>query len=162
MPAFFFMNNDGPIYNDHIEQEIAKLAEPVMIDMGYELVEVQFRRESHGQVLRLIIYKESGIGVDDCAKVSREVGLLLDVEELIDQAYNLEVSSPGLDRLLESERDFARYFGKKVRLVLIDGAEELLGTIGRVAEGKVAIVFGDTTEEIPLDEIIKARLEISF
>ena len=162
MPAFFFMKNHSPIFKDPIEQEIAELVEPVLLDMGYELVEVQFRRESHGQVLRLIIYKESGIGVDDCAKVSREISLILDVEELIDQAYNLEVSSPGLDRPLVSERDFARYLGKKVRLMLIDSSEELIGTIDEVSEGKVTVTSGDTTESIKLHEIMKARLEIGF
>ncbi len=145
-----------------MEQKIAELVEPVLIDMGYELVEVQYRREANGQILRLIIFKESGIGIDDCAKVSREISLILDVEELISEAYTLEVSSPGLDRPLENEKDFARYPGKKVRLVFVDGSEALTGTIEKVEEGKITIGSDSGTQEIHLDDILKARLEIGF
>ncbi|MBU0481491.1 MAG: ribosome maturation factor RimP [Proteobacteria bacterium] len=156
------MNDQGLIYKDHVEQQIAELAEPVLIDMGYELVEVQFRREAHGHVLRLIICHENGIGVDDCARVSREVSILLDVEDLLKQAYTLEVSSPGLDRPLTTGRDFTRNLGKKVKLLMHDDSDELVGTIRKVQGETVVIESNGREQEVALTAIRKARLVIEF
>lgn len=161
-PAFFFMKNEEPTYQDHIEQQIAELSEPVLLDLGYELVEVQFRKEAHGQVLRLVIYNDKGIGLDDCSRVSREISIILDVEDFLDQAYTLEVSSPGLDRLLKTERDFKRCIGKKVKLILHDGSDDLIGTVKGVGEDKVVIESEDGPQDVSLCEINKARLVIGF
>ncbi|MDF1576824.1 MAG: ribosome maturation factor RimP [Desulfobulbales bacterium] len=143
-------------------QAVTALIEPVLDDLGYELVEVQFNREQHGQILRIVIYRESGTGIDDCVRVSREVAHLLEVEDLIDQAYNLEVTSPGLDWRLRNERDFVRFRGKKVRIVLVDRPEALIGRIGEVDNGEVIIEFNGDRKLVPFASIKKAKLEIEI
>ncbi|MFN2366042.1 MAG: ribosome maturation factor RimP [Desulfurivibrionaceae bacterium] len=143
-------------------QAVTALIEPVVDDLGYELVEVQFNREQHGQILRIVIYHPSGIGIDDCARVSREVAHLLEVEDPIDQAFRLEVTSPGLDWRLRNERDFVRFKGKKVRIVLVDQPEAIVGLIGEVENGEVAIESEGCRKLVPFASIKKAKLVIEF
>jgi len=83
---------------------------------GLELVQVQYRREDHGWVLRILVDRPGGVSVDECGEFSREVSDLLDVEDLIDNSYNLEVSSPGLDRPLIKPEDFERFAGREITL----------------------------------------------
>ena len=97
-------------------EQIEKVSLPVIEELGLELVDVQFRREQRGWVLRLIIDKQDGVNLDDCAVVSREISQLLDIEDFIDQAYNLEVSSPGLNRPLKTMADFERFAGRKAKV----------------------------------------------
>ena len=129
-----------------------------------ELVEVQFRQESSGWVLRVIIHKQGGVSVDDCARVSRELSHLLDVEDLIPQKYHLEVSSPGLDRPLKTERDFLRNKGEKVKLtVMVDGEHQTrTGIIQDVQDGGLLVKGDAGITSYPLGDISKARLEIEF
>jgi len=101
--------------SDHVIDKVRDFAEGLLPTMGLELVDVQFRREGHGWVLRLFIDREEGVTVDHCADVSREIGQFLDVEDLIGHPYHLEVSSPGLERPLKSMRDFQRFVGKKAK-----------------------------------------------
>jgi ribosome maturation factor RimP len=103
-----------------VTKKVEALAIPVLEEIGLELVEVQFRREQSGWVLRLVIDKQEGVSLDDCAAVSREIGQLLDIEDFIDQAYNLEVSSPGLNRPLKSMADFQRFIGRKAKIKTIE------------------------------------------
>jgi ribosome maturation factor RimP len=152
----------GGTYQHRVVQAITALIEPVLNDLGYELVEVQFRREGHGQVLRVIIFRPEGIGVEDCARVSREVSHLLDVEDLIDHAYHLEVSSPGLDRPLKTARDFTRYRGSQVHVILAETGEELTGVIGDIGEEKVFLETDQGGRTIPLSLVKKAKLVINF
>ena len=94
-------------------ESVEAIALPVLEELGLGLVEVQYRREQNGWILRLIIDKQEGVTLDDCASVSREISQLLDIEDFIDQAYNLEVTSPGLDRPLKSLAEFGRFVGKR-------------------------------------------------
>jgi ribosome maturation factor RimP len=151
-------------HKDHIVAEVERLLEPVLAENYLEPVEVQFRQEPIGWVLRVIIYKEGGTSVDDCTKVSRELSRLLDVEDLIPQKYVLEVSSPGLDRPLQSERDFLRNKGEKVRLTVeTDGTfETVTGIINNVRDGMLVLKSDDGMVSYPLIAIKKARLEIEF
>jgi ribosome maturation factor RimP len=156
------MTGFGIEHQDQVVSEVTSLAEPIVSDLGYELVEVQFRKEQHGQVLRIVIFRSSGVNLDDCARVSREVGHLLEVEDLIAGAYNIEVTSPGLDCNLKSERDFIRYRRQKVKVVLLDSSEPLIGLVGEVGDGKVFIEVAGEEQAVPLDLIKKARLVIEF
>jgi ribosome maturation factor RimP len=151
-------------HKDQIVAEVGRLLEPVLAENSLELVEVVFRQEPIGWVLRVVIYKEGGTTVDDCATVSRELSRLLDVEDLIEQKYMLEVSSPGLDRPLQTERDFLRNRGEKVRLTLeIDGTvETLTGIIDNVQDGMLLLKGEGGPVSHPLGAIRKARLEIEF
>ncbi len=156
------MTKSANAYHDRIAEQVSELIEPVVADLGYELVEVQFRREQHGQVLRVIIFHAAGIRVDDCSLVSREVSRILDVEDRIDQAYHLEVSSPGLDRPLVTARDFVRYLGRPVLVSITETSEEVAGTIEEVGEEAVSLGVKGGRLEIPLAQIKKARLAVEF
>jgi len=143
---------------------LTALIKPICDELGLELVAVQFRREPHGQVLRVVIHHSGGVSVDDCAKVSREVSYLLDVEDIVEQAYHLEVSSPGLDWPLTTERDFNRYPGEKctVSWHTPDGTAKETGIIRSAADGVVVLQVDGEERTIPLGQIIKARLVIEF
>jgi len=146
-------------------RRLLELVGPVVEDLGCELVELQFRREAPGWVLRLVIDHENGVGIDDCARISREVAHLLEVEDPIEQSYSLEVSSPGLDRPLKSERDFLRCKGKKAKVVVrepIDGQNQWLGLIEDATQELVTLRTDHGIIEIPFIRMKKARLVIEF
>ncbi|MFA6464261.1 MAG: ribosome maturation factor RimP [Desulfurivibrionaceae bacterium] len=146
-------------------RRLTELAVPVVEDFGCELVELQFRREAPGWVLRLVIDNVNGVGIDDCARISREVAHLLEVEDPIEQAYSLEVSSPGLDRPLKREKDFERCKGKKAKVVVrepIDGQNQCIGLIEDVTQESVTLRTDHGTIEIPFTRMKKARLVIEF
>ena len=151
-------------YRDRNAVEVGRLIEPILTELGLEMVEVQYRQEPIGWVLRIIIFRDGGVSIDDCARVSREASRLLDVEDLIDQKYHLEVSSPGLDRPLKTERDFSRNLGKKVKLVVDElGKQETeIGIIRSVQDGVLALQSLSGEISIPLADIKNARLEIEF
>jgi len=146
-------------------ESLESLARPALTAMGLELVELQYRRENRGWVLRLIIDKESGITVEDCARVSTEIGNLLEVEELIGHAYTLEVSSPGLDRPLKREADYRRFAGRKARLTIREadgGSRVVTGLIGPVEEEAVRLNTTEGELRVSFDRIVKARLDFDF
>lgn len=146
-------------------EKLTSLLGPLVAEMGLELVEIQYRREGTGWVLRLIIDKEAGVGIDDCAEVSREAGRLLEVEDLIDHPYNLEVSSPGLDRPLKKENDFIRYRGRRVKVKTkepIGNQKVFVGAIERMYNGLVTLRTEKGLVSLPFDEIVKAKLVIDF
>ncbi len=151
--------------NTQVIEAVTKLVEPVIEDLGFELVEVQFRGEPIGLVLRLLIYREDGITIDDCARVSREVEHLLEVEDLIEHSYHLEVSSPGLDRPLKNKRDFARSRGEKVRVTVRVPLLEKLnweGSIEDADDDTVRLATEQGKVVIPYTTIVKAKLVIEI
>jgi len=150
---------------DTVDKRIEAVALPVLEERGLELVEMQFRREQNGWVLRLTIDKRDGVGLDDCATASREISQLLDIEDFIDQAYKLEVSSPGLDRPLKSMADFQRYIGRKARIKTIEsiaGEHVFIGKIQQTEGEAIILEVGRKEVTIPFLQVSKARLEIEF
>ncbi len=148
---------------DQLIMAIQGFAEPLLVDLGMELVEVQFRREGHGWVLRLFIDKEGGVAIDDCAKVSREISTYLEVEDLIPHAYHLEVSSPGLERPLRKREDFVRYADRLARIKLREPIGEqkvLVGTLLGLEGDAVVLALDKETVRIDLENISKARLTL--
>ena len=152
-----------------IEEEIVNrvqlLAEPVLTPEGFELVEVVFRREARGWVLRLYVDKEGGITVDDCMRISQEIGRNLDVEDFISPSYVLEVSSPGLTRSLRTEKDFRKYQGRLVRITTrapIGNRKHWKGRIRSVGRDQVGIEAEGEFFWISLSNIAKAVLEIEL
>ncbi len=147
-----------------VVDRVQAFAEKLLPSMNLELVEVQFRREGHGWVLRLFIDGEDGVNHDHCARVSREVGDFLYVEDIIEHAYSLEVSSPGLERLLRSIDDFKRFVGRKARVKLreaVDGQRIFIGEIKQVDGEAIELTLEDgETLEFFFDNISKARLTI--
>lgn len=142
---------------------IEEYAGPLLETMGLELVEIQFRREGHGWVLRFFIDREQGVTLDDCAAVSREIGTWLDVEDLIEQAYHLEVSSPGLERPLKKPEDFERFSGRKARIKLReprDARRVFTGTLESVQGDGITLLVDERPVRIDFEEIAKARLAL--
>ena len=148
---------------ERIIAAVESFAGPVLDDMGLELVEIQFRRESGGWILRLFIDREGGVNVDDCASVSRQISAYLEVEDLIDHAYNLEVSSPGLERPLKRKEDFIRFSGRKARIKLkepVDGQRVFIGLLGPVDGNTITLDIDGQQMEIDLDAVTRARLSL--
>ncbi len=152
-------------------QRVEELLQPIMLEMGFELVDLEFKKAGRSHVLRIFIDKPGGVNLDDCADLSRELSVQLDVEDCIPGKYTLEVSSPGLDRPLKKEQDFIRYQGK---LAVIKTGELMkdekgsprktfLGVLAGVEDGLVHIQLKEgALAKIPLDRIAKAHLEFEF
>ena len=151
--------------SETVVEAITSLVMPVLQEKGLVLVDVLYRRESSGWVLRLFIDKEDGVTLDDCTAVSREVSHLLDIEDIIEQAFNLEVSSPGLDRPLKSVGDFQRFAGRKAKVTTkepIEGNQVFMGRINKVEDELITMEVGQQELCIPFSEVAKARLEVEF
>ena len=122
---------------------------PIVETKGFELVDVEWVKEGANWYLRAYIDKENGITVDDCEEVSRALSDLLDEEDFISENYILEVSSPGLDRPLKKEKDFARSIGKDVEIRLykaIDKQKEFTGTLTSYDADSVTLTMEDGSE----------------
>jgi ribosome maturation factor RimP len=149
-----------------VVERVRSLAEPILIDRGLELVEVEFQRETRGWILRLYIDRLGGVRLEDCQKVSEELGDHLDVADVIDHPYSLEVSSPGLDRPLTRDADFVRFAGKPARIVTrdpIEGQRNFRGRLAGLVDGAVLLALADGRQvRVPRDLIAKARLEIEL
>lgn len=152
-------------YED-IQEEITKLAEPLLLHEGLELVAVEYIMEEGQWIVRVFIDKEGGVTLGDCAKVSRELGNLLDIKDIIIHEYNLEVSSPGLDRPLVKEIDFLKNKGKKIKIKVgekIDDRRNFTGILEGI-DGDDVILEGEQGDRwrIPFANIDKARLVYDF
>lgn len=150
---------------DDTEARINELIEPVLQVQGVELVGTEFVRAGKRSALRLFLDKPGGITLDDCAALSRLLGEIIDVHDVIDHAYTLEVSSPGLTRSLKKPEDFKRFAGRLVRITVRGGAGqrslfrgELLGLEGET----VSMREGSHIHQISLADIVRARLDIDF
>jgi ribosome maturation factor RimP len=152
-----------------IVEQARHLLEPVLARDGFELVDVEWLRLAGRWTLRVYIDRPGGVGIEDCQAVSRTVEPMLDVEDFIEPAYDLEVSSPGLDRPLRKPQDFERYAGQRVHVKAFAPVPETApgqparkhwtGTLRGFEAGAVALDVDGVTHRIPLDRIAKAHLE---
>ena len=148
-----------------IAQSVMDLIEPVLEAEGLELVDVEYKKEGPNWILRIFIDKEGGVTVADCQKVSHLTGDLIDVEETIKIPFNLEVSSPGLDRFLKREKDFLKFKGKRIRLHSLSPIDNKRKFTGILIDFKDQIIFIDLDGkpfEIPLSQVAKANLVIEI
>jgi ribosome maturation factor RimP len=139
------------------------MIDPILLNEGMELVDLEYRRESKGWVLRLILDREGGITLDDCTRVSQGVGRSLDVEDVIQTPYTLEVSSPGLTRPLKTEKDFMKYRHRLIKVKTVDpikNRRQFKGRLLEVSESGIAIEVDGGIFQIPLSNVAKANLEI--
>jgi ribosome maturation factor RimP len=147
-------------------EKLTELLRPVVESLGYELVGIELLEHGpHGRLLRVYIDHEQGITVDDCGAVSHRVSGVLDVEDPIPGHYDLEVSSPGLDRPLFEAAHFERFKGSRARLKLrakLDGRRKLVGVLGGLEERQVLILEQGECYRIPLELIESARLVPEF
>jgi len=137
---------------------IEDVIEPVVQHHGLTLVDVEWRDDRRHGILRVFVDKAGGVSISDCQRLSREVGDLLDAEGVIDHAYDLEVSSPGLDRQLRKDREFQWALGKPVRCWLA-GGEEHFGKLKEVAPERLVLDRDGERVELPRGVVTKARLE---
>ncbi len=115
-----------------ITKQVADLVQPILDEIGFELVDVEYLSKYGKWVLRMYIDREGGVTIDDCARVSRELGDLIDIKNVIEHEYVLEVSSPGIDRPLKKEKDFIRAIGKKIKVKMafpINGRRNFSGRL---------------------------------
>jgi ribosome maturation factor RimP len=144
---------------------VERVCSDVAERLGYELVDLEFRLESQGLVLRVYIDCPAGVTLRDCERVSRDLGVALDVEDVVARSYRLEVSSPGLNRPLRREEHFRRFSGSRVRIRTrepLSGRRNFSGTLVGVGDGRVRLMIETGIVEIPLVEIQKANVEYDF
>ncbi len=141
-------------------QKIRGIIEPLLAGLGFELVDLRFLTGPRN-LLRLSVDKEGGITIGDCEKITREIETVIEVEETIWQRYDLEVSSPGLDRPLTKEADFVRFVGKMASIKTrepIDGRRNYKGTLKKVEAGEITIEVDGKDYLIPVGLVEKANL----
>ena len=158
---------------EEYEIRAEELVMPVLSEKGFELVDVEYVKESGNQVLRVYIDKPGGITIDDCEFVNRAFGEVMDEYDFIEDAYILEISSPGLGRKLKKPRDFERSIGQDVDIKLFANitftekgkkyeAKDFTGRLDGYDGNNVNIFLGEETKEIPLKDIAIIRLSIDF
>jgi ribosome maturation factor RimP len=151
----------SPEKEKKIAAQVIELAGPLCEAEGIELVHVEYQRESRGRILRLYIDKPGGVTLDDCAFISRQLGDILDVSFEHSLAYNLEVSSPGLERPLGKESDYEKFRGQKASIRTyqpVDGKKKFQGILDGISDGTVLLKVNDKTVFIPFQVINRARL----
>ena len=151
---------------EEYEQTTERLIEPVVTELGFELVDVEYVKEGGTWYLRAYIDKPGGITVDDCEAVSRRFSDILDEKDYIEDAYVFEVSSPGLGRPLKKEKDFTRSIGREVEIRTyraISHQKEFVGLLKAYDENTVTIAYEDDTEQtFERSEIALIRLALDF
>jgi ribosome maturation factor RimP len=159
------------IAQESVADRARQLLEPVLARDGFDLVEVEWQREGGGWVLRLYVDKAGGIGIDDCQAASRLAETILDVDDFIEPAYSLEVSSPGVERPLRRPEDFRKYAGQRAKVRTFGPIEsapglpprkQWTGVLRGFADGAVEIEVDGKVHRIPVDRVAKAHLEYDF
>jgi ribosome maturation factor RimP len=160
---------------------IREIADRVAASCGVVVFDLQLRRESVGLVLRITIDRpvrrdeagrlvverpEDSIGIDECQRVSQDVSAILDVEDALDAAFTLEVSSPGLERSLRDLDDYARFAGRMAKIVVrkaVDGQMHFEGRVTGIEDDAVVLAVGRTkVVRLPYDNIARGRLAVEF
>lgn len=148
-----------------VTQSVIELIEPGLLAKGLELVDVEFKKEGKNWVLRVFIDKEGGVTLEDCQKISSLVGDLIEVEEVIEPAYTMEVSSPGLNRVLKKEKDFIRFSGKKICVQChapLNGRKKFTGILKDFKNQSIRLEVDGQLQIIPINRVAKANLVIEI
>ena len=144
-----------------LRDQLGELLGPVVASLGYELWELEYAPRAGGGLLRLYIDSPDGITLEDCERVSRTVSDTLDEADPIPGHYTLEVSSPGLDRVLRTRAHFLRYTGERIKLEMmqpIAGRKRFAGRLSQVGDSEITLEFEDGSVNLPIEDIHKARL----
>ena len=148
-----------------VTQSVIELIEPGLLAKGLELVDVEFKKEGKNWVLRVFIDKEGGVTLEDCQKISSLVGDLIEVEEVIEPAYTMEVSSPGLNRVLKKEKDFIKFSGKKICVQChapLNGRKKFTGILKDFKNQSIRLEVNGQLQIIPINRVAKANLVIEI
>lgn len=142
-----------------------QLLEPQVTELGLELFDVEYVKEGAHWFLRIYIDKEGGVDIDDCAAISQRVSEVLDKENIISQAYMLEVSSPGIERPLRKKEDYEKYAGELVSVnstEQIEGYSRFTGILKGLIDDKVILEYNGKEISIPMENIERAHLTFEF
>lgn len=154
------------MYRSVLSQQVMAILVPFLQEQGFDLVELQLQQRKGRWLVRIFADTEGGISLEDCRRLSSEIGQLFDAEDVIPASYILEVSSPGLDRPLKTRRDFQRHLQRKVTVFLDSAVEEKTQYTGRItAINDVDLVLHLPPEEpliIPLSSIKHGIIELEF
>jgi len=147
------------------EHKLAEMLRPAVEETGKELLGVEFISSGNNSILRLFIDHENGIDVDDCAEVSRQVGAILDVEDPISSEYNLEVSSPGLDRPLFDLEHYKAVIGETVNIKLsipLNGRRKFKGELSAIEKDDLIVIIDGEDYQLAFGNIDKGNLVAKF
>ncbi len=145
--------------------KLTQLLAPIVEDLGYIFWGIEYQVRKADALLRIYIDSDAGISVDDCAKVSHELSGILDVEEPITMAYILEVSSPGMDRILFNSTQFNQFKGDKVKIKLnqmVDGRRKIKAQIAAVNGEEITLQTDEEEIKIEFNQIMRARIMPGF
>jgi ribosome maturation factor RimP len=149
-----------------ILERVRELAEPIIKELNLDLVDIEYLPQRGRGIVRITIDKDNGgVTLDDCTKVNREVGYILEIKDLFFHPYQLEVSSPGLERPLKTLGDFEKFLGRKVSLKTSDplnGKKNFKGTLRQVQNGTVRLEMDGGLWEIPFGLVRHAKLVYEF
>jgi len=146
-----------------IESRVRDLLDPLVTYEQMDLLLVEYLKGPRGPILRLVIDKAGGVNLDDCTRISRVASDILDVHDPVPGSYNLEVSSPGINRPLVRNEDYERFAGEKVLVKTVralDGRKRFKGILKGFRDGRVVVESSGEEYELPLELIAKARLNI--
>ncbi len=146
------------------EAKTEALVQPIMDELGFELVDITYEKEGSAWYLRVYIDKPGGITIDDCETVNRRLGALLDEQDFIEESYIFEVSSPGLGRPLKKDKDFARSMGEEVEVHLfrpLNRQKEFVGLLKAFDKDTVTLELEDETELV-LERSAIALIRLTF
>ena len=144
-----------------LRDQLTELLGPVVGNLGYELWELEYVTRPGGGLLRLYIDSPNGISLEDCERVSRAVSAAMDTADPIPGHYTLEVSSPGLDRVLRTRAHFERFAGESVKLELsqpVNGRKRFSGRLLQVTKQGISLEVEGSAMTVPLESIHRARL----
>lgn len=147
-----------------MQEQLNNLVHSVVTGLGFQVWGYEYRPHSESALLRIFIENEGGVSIDHCTLVSRQIGAALDVEDIIPVAYILEVSSPGIDRVLFTPEQFKDYIGEAVKVRArspIEGRRNFKGTIESVGENEVNVTVDNDTFVIPFNVVDRARLVLA-
>ncbi len=148
-----------------LEAKVESYLEPILEELQFALVDVEYVKEGPTYYLRIYIDKEGGINITDCQITSRRIEQVLDEKDLIKEAYQLEVSSPGLDRVLKKDREFAYFNGRDVDIKLykaVNGEKTFTGTLVDKKDNTLVLKVDDETIEYDMKDIAVVRLAVTF
>ncbi len=144
---------------------IEEVIEPVVSGLGYEYVGAQFGQAENGQTLRVFIDTENGVVVEDCVAVSKQLSAVLDVEDTIKSAYQLEVSSPGVDRPLFTAEQFAKQLNEVIKVKMaaaVDGRRNFKGRLVEMNNDKAVIEVDGIDYALPVGDVEEAHVVANF
>ena len=144
----------------NITAKVTELVENIIIDLGYDLYDVEYLKEGKDYILRITIDNDKGINIEDCEKVSNAINDILDSADYIKDQYNLEVSSPGLERILKKDKHFEKQVGNEVYIKLyksVNGLKEVQGVLKEYSPEKLILDVKDEKIEIECKDIAIAK-----